>query len=76
MIRNAGKSKFTYYGRGIALDGKGFWSFGNDTVRNVITFSVDNNSSPHIGNPKNNFLALGQRPTEGINGSVGAAEKN
>ena len=31
-------------------------------------------SSPHIYNPKKNLL-LSKGPTEGINGSVGAADK-
>ena len=29
---------------GIAFDGKGAWSFGNDFARNVIIFGVDNGS--------------------------------
>ena len=45
LTRNADKSKFTYNGRGIAFDGKGYWSFDNDTARNVIIFGVDNSSS-------------------------------
>ena len=35
LTRNADKSKFTYNGWGIALDRKGFWSFDNETARNV-----------------------------------------
>ena len=42
LIRNTKKSKFTYNGRGIAPDGKGCWSFDNDTTRNVVIFDVDN----------------------------------
>ena len=60
---NADKSKFTYNRQGIAFDGKGFWSFDNDTAKNVVTFGVDNNESSHIGNPKNKFLVLGKGPT-------------
>ena len=69
------KGKFTYNGRGKTFDGKGFWSFHNDTARNVVIFSVDNSSSSHFDNPKNNFLVLGKGPTEGNNGGVCAAEK-
>ena len=29
LVRKAIKSKFTYNGRGISLDGEGSWSFGN-----------------------------------------------
>ena len=70
------KSKLIYNGRGIAFDEKGFQSFDNDTARNVIIVGVGNRSSPHIDNPKNNFLVLGKGPAECINDSVGAAEKN
>ena len=52
-----------------------FWSFGNDTARNVITFGVDNSSSSHSGNSKNNVLILNKCPTFEINGSFGAPEK-
>ena len=47
----------------------------NDTAYNVINFGVDNSSSSHIDNPKNNFLVLGKGPSEGINASFGSAEK-
>ena len=74
LTRKADKSKFTYNGRGIEFDGRGYWSSDNDTARNVVIFGVDNSSSSHIDNPKNNFLALGEGPTRDINGSVGTAE--
>ena len=66
LTRNAGKSKFTCNGGGIAFDGKSFWSFDNYIAKNVVIFGVDNSSSSHIDNPKNNFLVLGEGPTEGI----------
>ena len=75
LRRNSDKNKFTYNGRGMAFDGKGYWSFDNDTARNVLIFGVDNSSSSHIDNPKNNFLVSDEEPTEGINGSAGTAEK-
>ena len=59
----------------IVFDGGGSWSFGNDFVRNVIIFGVDNSSSSHTDNHKNNFLVLGEGKTYDINGSFGAAEK-
>ena len=40
--------------------------FNNDTARNVIILCVDNSSSSHAHNHKNNFLALGEDPTFGI----------
>ena len=75
LTRNTDKSKFALNSRGIAFDGKCFLIFDYDTARNVIIFGVDNSSWPHIDNRKNEFLVLGEVPTEGFNGSVGAAEK-
>ena len=51
-VRNAIKSKFTYNGWGIAFDGEGSWSFGNDFAGNVVIFGVDNSSSSHTDNQK------------------------
>ena len=64
-----------YSGYGIAFDGKSEWSFGNDFARNVIIFGVDNISSSHTDNLKNDFFILGEGDTFGINGSFGAPEK-
>ena len=36
--------------------------FDNGTARNVIIFGVDNTSSFHADNCKNNFLVLGESP--------------
>ena len=52
------------------------WSFGNVFARYVLILGVDNKSSSHTGNQKNNLLVLGEGPTEGTNDSVDAAEKN
>ena len=40
-----------------------------------MIFGVDNSSSSHVENRKNNFLILGEDPTYGINGSFDAPEK-
>ena len=42
---------------------------------NVI-FGVDSSSWSNTDDQKNNFLLLGEGPTEGINDSTGVAEKN
>ena len=57
-------------------DGEGSWSFGNDFARNIKIFGVDNNSSSHTHNGKNNFLVLGEGRNQGLNDSTGSAEKN
>ena len=63
-----------YTGYEIAFDGGGLWSFHNDFAGNVLIFGVDNSSSSHADNRKNNFLVLGEGLTYDINGSFGAAE--
>ena len=51
------------------------WSFNNGTARNVVIFGVDNSSSSHVYNCKNNFLILGLGLTYGINATFGLTEK-
>ena len=51
------------------------WSFGNGFARYIVIFGVNITSSSYTDNQKNGFLVLGEGPTEGINDSVGAAEK-
>ena len=58
----------------ISFDGADSWRLVNDLGRNVV-ISVDNNSSSHTDNRKNSFLVLGEAPTDDINGSIGATEK-
>ena len=38
------KENYVYSGYGIAFDGKGFSSFGNDDARNVVIVGVDTSS--------------------------------
>ena len=52
------------------------WNFGDYFARNVIIFDIDNTSSPHAGNLKNNFLVLGKGPTYGIYKGFGSLGKN
>ena len=74
IVKNSVKEKWVYSGYGIAFGERGWWSFDNDTARNVIIFGVDNSSSYHSDNPKNNFLILGKTPTFGINGRLGSSD--
>ena len=76
LVRIAIKSKLTYNDQGTAFDGEGSWSFDNGYARNVVIFDVDNSSSSHTDNWKNNFFVLCERPTQGISDSTGLAEKN
>ena len=75
IVNNSDTDKYVYSGYGIAFDGEGEWSFGNSIPRNVIIFGVDNSSSSHADNCKNNFLILDNGPTSGINGRFGSPEK-
>ena len=50
IIKTNDKENYVYSGYGIAFDGKGFLSFGNDDARNVVIFGVDTSSSSHIDN--------------------------
>ena len=64
-----------YGAYGIVFDGTGSWSFGNDFTRNVLFFGVDNSSSSHIDNHKNNFIVLGEGPANYTNDSPSAAKQ-
>ena len=64
-----------YSGYGIKFHSTGSWSFNNDTGKNVTIFVVKNSSSSYADNQKNNFLALSEVPTPGINGSFDSLEK-
>ena len=63
MVTNAIKSKFAYNDLEIAFDGAGAWSFGTGFARNVVISGVNNTSSSHTDNKKNNFLVLGEGST-------------
>ena len=41
IVENFDKENYVYNGYGIAFDGNGKWSFGNDLAKNVIVFGVD-----------------------------------
>ena len=64
-----------YNGYEIAFDDVDLWIFDNNFAGNVVIFNVDNSSSSHTDNCKNNFLVLGKEPTDDIHGSIGTAEK-
>ena len=75
IVKNNNKEKWEYNGCGIAFDGKGEWSFGDDSARNVAVFGVDNSSSSHTDNRKNKFLVLGEGPIFVINGGTKCTRK-
>ena len=74
LVKNSDKEKYVYDSYGIAFIGKGEWSFGNGFTRNAIILGVDNISSSHAENLKNN-LVFGEENTFGFNRSFCAPEK-
>ena len=58
VVKDSNEEKYEYSSYGITFDGRGFWSFDNGTARNVTNFAVDNSSSYHANNRKNNILML------------------
>ena len=44
LVKTPIKSKITYNVRGIAFDGKGSLSFGNDYAKDIVNFGVKNSS--------------------------------
>ena len=56
-----------YVSYGIVFHGIGTW--------NVVIFCVDNSSSSHADNRKNNFSTIVEHFSYGINVNFGAAEK-
>ena len=75
VAKNNDKEKYIYSRYGITFDSAGWWCFDNDFARNLIIFGVDNSSSSHSDNHKNNILILDEGPTYVINGSFGSPEK-
>ena len=75
IANNSDKEKYVYSGYGITFDSAVWWSFDNDFARNVIIFGVDNSSSSHSDNRKNNLLIFSEGPTYGINGRFALPEK-
>ena len=64
LMGNADENEFTCNGQEIEFDRKDIWNYENDFARNVLIFGVDNTSSSHTDNQKNNFLVLGEGPTK------------
>ena len=75
VLKNSDKSNYLHSGFRKAFDVAGSYSFDNNFGWNVSIFPVDNNSSSHTDNCKNNFLVLGEKPTDDNNGCVGTSKK-
>ena len=75
ILEKNDKIKYGFSSNAIAFDELGSWNFGNNFARNVIIFSVDNSSSSHTDNRKNDVLVLGEGTSNEINGSISASEQ-
>ena len=64
IAKSSNESKHGQSSYRITLDGADSWSFGNEFIKNVIIFGVDNSSSSHKDNHQNGFLVLGEGPAE------------
>ena len=59
IVKNSDKENYDYTEYWITFNNTDWWNFGNGNARNIIIFGVDNSSSSHVDNRKNNFLILG-----------------
>ena len=75
IAHKSGKSKLCVLQVWKRFHGASSCSFGNYLARNVIIFGVDNNSSFHTDNHKNDFLVLGKGPSNNVSDSGGIAQK-
>ena len=66
IVKNIDKDKWVCNGFWKAFDGNILWSFGNTFAGNFVHLSVDNSSSSHSDNCKNNFLILDEGSTYDI----------
>ena len=64
-----------YCGYGAAFDGKDEGNIGNNSAWNVLIFGVDNSSSSHTANRKNDLLMLSEGDTVGLIGGFGRLKK-
>ena len=64
-----------YGGYVITFDGESSVNFGTDCARNVVIFVVDNSTSSHAENCRNEFLVIVEGLTYGIDGSFCSPDK-
>ena len=75
ILEKNDKIKYGFSSNAIVFDELGSWNFGNNFARNVIIFSVDNSSSSHTDNRKNDVLVSGEGTSNEINGSISALQQ-
>ena len=75
LTKNNDIDKYKCSGYGTGFDRKGTFSVDNGVGRNCITFGVDLSSFVHVDKKKKYILILGERPTQGLDGTTLTAEK-
>ena len=85
LVRNAIKSEFNFNGQATAFQRAAMLNVCDGFARSIVTYGIDYSLTSHADNRKNNFLVLGEAPTQImilinllmklINDSTGAAEK-
>ena len=71
MDKNVNLDKYGYSGYGIEFNMRSRFSLPNGEFgKHVFIFDVDNSSSVHSNNRKNNILLLGDRLTDGLDNTT------
>ena len=75
LTKNADIEKYKYSSYGIGFDRRSSFSFPSSGFgQNMLIFGADMSTSIHIDNKKKDILALGRRPTQGLESTL-TAEK-
>ena len=78
LTKNADSDRCSYSEYGVGFDARGSFSLTDDSEfgKNVIILGVDVSSSVHIDNKKRDSLFLGKGPTDGLDDTTMAVQKN
>ena len=75
LNKNADTDKYGYSGYGIEFDARSQFSLPDGSWgKNIIIFGVDNSSSTHFDNRKNDILVLSKGPTQKLDDTTIIAE--
>ena len=74
--KTSDKAKLVYSSYGIGFDGDRFVDFWYNFDKKKMFFDIDNSSSSHSENQKNNFLVLCKGSTYDVNEGFASAERS
>ena len=75
LTSNTIKGDCSYYGHGIVFNGSGLQNFSNEFTQKLVSFDADNSQLKNLEISYNNFLVLGEGPTDEINDKISQREK-